>query len=140
MNLPQGSIKTWDDLCKQFVANFESSYACPCSETDLLAVKQRRGESLRSFTQRFSQVRNTIPRISASAIILAFRQGVRDKKMLEKLNTRDVEDVGELFSLADKCAKAAEGRAWHEQPAPVDGHVSEHSSDTVGLGGVRKKK
>ena len=45
-NLPQGSIKTWDDLCKQFVANFESSYACPGSETDLLAVKQRHGESL----------------------------------------------------------------------------------------------
>jgi hypothetical protein len=33
--------------------------------------------------------------------------------MLEKLATHDVQDVSALFSLADKCAKAAEGRAWH---------------------------
>jgi hypothetical protein len=28
---------------------------------------------------------------------------VRDEKMLEKLATHDVQDVSELFSLADKC-------------------------------------
>jgi hypothetical protein len=33
--------------------------------------------------------------------------------MLEKLTTHDVQDVSALFSLADKCAKAAEGHAWH---------------------------
>jgi hypothetical protein len=34
---------------------------------------------------------------------------VKGKKMLEKLATHDVQDVAELFSLADKCARAAEG-------------------------------
>jgi hypothetical protein len=34
---------------------------------------------------------------------------VRDKKMLEMLDTHDVQDVSELFSLEDKCAKAVEG-------------------------------
>jgi hypothetical protein len=38
---------------------------------------------------------------------------MRDKKMLEKLATHDVQDVFELFSLEDKYAKTAEGRAWH---------------------------
>jgi hypothetical protein len=33
------------------------------------------------------------------------------KKMLEKLATHDVETVPTLFALADKCARAAEGRA-----------------------------
>jgi hypothetical protein len=33
--------------------------------------------------------------------------------MLEKLTTQDIQDVSALFSLADKCAKAAEGHAWH---------------------------
>jgi hypothetical protein len=36
-------------------------------------------------------VRGTIPRISDASIITAFRQGVRDEKMLEKLATHDVE-------------------------------------------------
>jgi hypothetical protein len=33
--------------------------------------------------------------------------------MLEKLGTCDIESVTELFALADKCARAAEGCAWH---------------------------
>jgi hypothetical protein len=36
--------------------------------------------------------------------------------MLEKLTTHDVETVTTLFALADKCARAAEGRAWHSAP------------------------
>jgi hypothetical protein len=35
------------------------------------------------------------------------------KKMLEKLATHDIHDVYALFSMADKCAKVAEGRTWH---------------------------
>jgi hypothetical protein len=38
---------------------------------------------------------------------------VRDEKMLEKLVTHEVKDVFELFNMADKCTKIAEGRAWH---------------------------
>jgi hypothetical protein len=34
---------------------------------------------------------------------------VRDEKMLEKLDTHDIKDVTELFSMADKCVRAAEG-------------------------------
>jgi hypothetical protein len=47
---------------------------------------------------------------------LHFRQGVRDEKMLEKLATHDVDDVTTLLALADKCARAVEGRAWHSVP------------------------
>jgi hypothetical protein len=36
--------------------------------------------------------------------------------MLEKMATHDVETVPTLFALADKCARAAEGRAWHSAP------------------------
>jgi hypothetical protein len=44
---------------------------------------------------------------------MAFRHGVRDEKMLEKLATHDVETVPTLFALTDKCARAAEGRTGH---------------------------
>jgi hypothetical protein len=37
--------------------------------------------------------------------------------MLEKLATHDIQDVSTLFSLVDKCAKAAEGRPWHSPVA-----------------------
>lgn len=37
--------------------------------------------------------------------------------MLEKLATREIHDVGDLLALADKCARAAEGWAWHNPRA-----------------------
>jgi hypothetical protein len=117
MNLPEGILHSWLELCRQFTANFESAYARPGNETNLHTIQQRPGESLRSFIQWCSQVRNTIPRISNASVVVALSQGVRDEKMLEKLTTHDIQDVSTLFSLADKCARAAEGRAWHSPAA-----------------------
>jgi hypothetical protein len=98
-------------LCHQFTTNFETAYSGPGNETDLHTVQQHPGESLRSFIQWFSQVHNTIPCISNASVVVAFHQGVRDEKMLEKLAMHDIQDVTELFSLVDKCARATEGRA-----------------------------
>jgi hypothetical protein len=119
MNLPEGSLDSWSELCHQFTTNFESAYARPGNETDLHAIQQHPGEFLRTFVQWFSQVRNTIPRISNAFVVDAFQQGVRDEKMLEKLATHGVQDVSVLFGLADKCAKAVEGHAWHSPVAQV---------------------
>ena len=78
-------------------------------EAHFHGVRQKPGETLRAFISRFTKVQGTIPRISNASIITAFRQGVRDEKMLEKLATHEVESVTTLFSLADKCARAAHG-------------------------------
>jgi hypothetical protein len=119
MNLPEGTLHSWPELCRQFTANFESAYTRSGNETNLHAIQQRPGESLHSFIQRFSQVRNTIPRISNASVVVVFHQGVRDEKMLEKLTTHDVQDVSTLFSQVDKCATAVEGHAWHSLVAQV---------------------
>ena len=111
MNLSPGSIQSWGELCALFSANFANAYQQHGVETHLHAVRQQPRESLRAFISRFTKVRGTIPSISDATIITAFRQGVRDEKMLEKLATHQVETVATLFTLADKCARAAEGRA-----------------------------
>jgi hypothetical protein len=130
MNLPEGTLHSWSELCHQFTANFESAYARSGNETDLHAIQQHPEESLLSFIHRFSQVHNTIPRISN-----AFRQRVRDEKMLKKLATDNVQDVSALFSLADKCAKAAEGRVWHSPAAQVAKGESKPSAEAQAQGG-----
>jgi hypothetical protein len=116
VNLTLGSIYSWEELYAWFVANFASAYQLHGVEAHLHAVRQEPGETLRTFISRFTKVWGTIPHISDASIITAFRQGVRDEKMLEKLATHDVETVSTLFTLADKCARAAEGRAWHSVP------------------------
>jgi hypothetical protein len=58
--------------------------------------------------------------------------------MLEKLATYDVETVTTLFTLADKCARATEGRAWHS--APQTGVTQTGGSGATTKGGGKKKK
>jgi hypothetical protein len=129
---PLGDLDSWSELCRQFTVNFESVYARPGNETDLHAVQQCLGESLRSFIQRLSQVCNTIPHISNASVVAAFRQGVRDEKMLEKLATHDIQDVSVLFSQANKCTKAAEGRAWHSPVAQAEKGESKPKAEDSG--------
>jgi hypothetical protein len=73
MNLPEGTLTSRQELCRKFMANFESSYSRPGNETNLHAVQQRQGESLCSFMQRLSQVHNTIPCIFNASVVVAFR-------------------------------------------------------------------
>jgi hypothetical protein len=58
--------------------------------------------------------------------------------MLEKLATHDVETITTLFALADKCARAAEGHAWHS--APQTGVAQMGGSGAVAQDGKKKKK
>ena len=58
--------------------------------------------------------------------------------MLEKLATHEVESVTMLFSLADKCTRDAEGRAWHS--APQDEDAKAGGSGATAQGGGKKKK
>jgi hypothetical protein len=57
--------------------------------------------------------------------------------MLEKLATHYVETVPTLFALDDKCARAAEGRAWHS--APQIGAAQSGGSGAVLRDGKKKK-
>jgi hypothetical protein len=118
MNLPHESVTSWKDLCHQFIANFMPTYERPATKNDLKAVCQYKGETLHQYIQRFSQMRNKIPRISNEEVIFAFSTGVSDIKMREKLSVNDeLTSVVRLFEIADRCAKAEEGRLFlHNLP------------------------
>ena len=58
--------------------------------------------------------------------------------MLEKLATHDVETISTLFTLANKCARAVEGRAWHS--APHVGVAQMGGSGAITQDGKKKKK
>jgi hypothetical protein len=138
MNLTPGSIYSWEELCVRFTTNFASAYQQYGMEAHLHAVRQEPGETLPAFISRFTKVQGTIPQISDASIITTFRQGVRDKKMLEKLATHDMETVTTHFTLVDKCARATEGRAWHS--VPQTGVTQTCSSGATAQGGGKKKK
>jgi hypothetical protein len=60
--------------------------------------------------------------------------------MLEKLATHQVETITILFALADKCARAAEGRPWHFVPQGVPAQTGGSSVVAPGSGKKKNKK
>jgi hypothetical protein len=113
MNLPHESVTSWKDLCRQLVANFMPTYEGPAIKNNLKVVRQYKGETLRQYIQRFSQMRNNIPRISNEEVISAFSTGVTNIKMKEKLSVNDeLTSVVRLFEVANRCANAEEGRLF----------------------------
>jgi hypothetical protein len=89
------------------------TYERPATKNDLKAVHQYKGETLHQYIQCFSQMRNKIPRISNEEVISAFSMGVSDVKMREKLSMNDeLNSIVRLFEIADRCAKAEEGRLF----------------------------
>jgi hypothetical protein len=58
--------------------------------------------------------------------------------MLEKLATHDVETASTLFTLTDKCARAAKGCAWHS--TPQTGVDQTGGTGAVSQDGKKKKK
>jgi len=55
MKFPEGSIKNWGDLEKLFLTRFFKDNSEVTMPT-LLATKQRKGESIKSFVERFHNV------------------------------------------------------------------------------------
>jgi len=61
MKLPAGSIKTWADLKKLFLARFFEDNTEVAMPT-LIATKQKKGESIKAFVERFQSMAPCCPR------------------------------------------------------------------------------
>ena len=95
----------------------------------------RRKESPCKYIQRFSRVQHNIPDVHPAAIISAFHQNVRNRRMREEMAMCKIRDVGELYALADKCARAEEGRKLPGENTGAGGSDSEETASARKTGG-----
>ena len=54
LNMPLGSISSWDKMRNCFIANFQGTRDCPPVAGDLHRIKQQPGETLQKYIQRFN--------------------------------------------------------------------------------------
>jgi hypothetical protein len=57
INLPEGSIYTWDQLCAMFIENFQGTYERPSTTETLKTTRQKYDESLWNYVKHFCNVR-----------------------------------------------------------------------------------
>jgi hypothetical protein len=62
--LPDESIGSWGELESQFTRNFRSTYKRPASLEEVKACVQKKGETLRSYIQRWSIIKNSAEDVS----------------------------------------------------------------------------
>jgi hypothetical protein len=110
INLPEGSIHSWDQLCAMFIGNFQGTYERPSTAETLKTIKQKHDGSLHDYVKRFCNARNNIPYIQDIEIINAFRDGVSDLKTVEEIAMKKPKTVVDLLTVADVCIEASE--AW----------------------------
>jgi hypothetical protein len=135
MHLPENSISTWADLCHEFIGAFTGGHQEPGRPSDLQLLRQKEGETLRKYLQRFSRVHRNIPDIHPAAVIAAFQSNVRNRRIRSKMNVRLPKTVKELYTLGDKCARVEEGRKLPGEEDCVD-IDSEDDDETIS----KKKK
>jgi fructose 1,6-bisphosphatase len=111
INLPEGSITLWDQLCTMFIGNLHGMYECPSTAKTLKTIRQKHDESLWDYMKHFCNARNTIPYIQDMEINNAFRDGVSDIKTVEEIIMKKPKTVVDLLTVTDVCIEAFEARA-----------------------------
>jgi hypothetical protein len=111
INLPKGSVTSWDQLCAMFIGNFQGTYKHPSTAETLKTIRQKHDESLRDHVKYFCNARNAIPYIQDIEIINTFCDGVNDIKTVEEIVMKKPKTVADLLVVADVCIEASEARA-----------------------------
>jgi hypothetical protein len=70
--LPNESIRSWGELESQFIRDFRSTYKRPASLEEVKACVQKKGETLRSYIQRWSIIKNSAEDVFDERAIDAF--------------------------------------------------------------------
>jgi hypothetical protein len=102
--LPNESIGSWGELKSQFARNFRSTYKHLASLEEVKACVQRKGETLRSYIQRWSVIKNSAEDVSDERAIDAFSAELRWSDLVEEIGRTRPATVAELMEEANKFA------------------------------------
>jgi hypothetical protein len=96
------TIGSWDELAKQFIGNFKSTYKRLASTKEVKACTQKSGESLGLYIQRWSIIKNSAKDVSDERAIDAFTQGLRRADFIEEMGRIKPKTVAELMNVANR--------------------------------------
>jgi hypothetical protein len=102
--LGEETIGSWEELTKQFMSNFKSTYKRPASIEEVKACIQQRGETLRAYIQRWSIIKNSAVEVSDERAIDAFIVGLRRGDLVEEMGRIKPKTVSDLMDVVNRFA------------------------------------
>jgi hypothetical protein len=83
--LEKETIRSWEDLTKQFTSNFRLTYKWPASIEEVKAYVQQCDKTLWAYIQRWSLIKNSAVKVSDERAIDAFIIGLRRRDLVEEM-------------------------------------------------------
>jgi hypothetical protein len=100
--LPNDSIGSWGELESQFTRNFRLTYKRPVSLEEIKPCVQRRDETLRSYIQRWSIIKNSAKDVSDEQAVDAFSASLHSSDLVEELGRTSPRTVSKLMEVANR--------------------------------------
>jgi hypothetical protein len=100
--LPNDSIGSWGELESQFARNFCSTYKRPASLEEIKSCVERKDETLCSYIQRWSVIKNSIEDVSDKRAIESFSAGLRRSDPVEEVGRTKPRTVWQLMEVANR--------------------------------------
>jgi hypothetical protein len=82
--------------------NFFSTYKRPASLEEVKSCIQRKDETLRSYIQRWSIIKNSVEDVSDERAVDAFSAGLRRSDLVEELGRTNPRTISELMEVANR--------------------------------------
>ncbi|PWA89450.1 reverse transcriptase domain-containing protein [Artemisia annua] len=132
-NLVPGSIDNFHELRDKFRSNFLQQRRFQKTQAEILGIRQRHDEPLRSYLERFGK--ETLHMIDRSDGMLtgAFISGLRPGRLFKDLIARPPSSMEELFTLVNNFIRAeeanTENRLREAKREPIDNRQGQNSKD-----------
>jgi hypothetical protein len=101
-NLLAECITSWATLSRLFTTNCQATYNHPDNTRHLARVWMRSDETLREYTNRYFENRNTLAGVKDEDVMANYKKGITNIKLFEKIHEADAHTIGDLMAYVDK--------------------------------------
>jgi hypothetical protein len=125
--LESGTIRSWEELTKQFTSNFKSTYKRLTSIEKVKACVHQRNKTLRSYIQRWSIIKNYVVEVSDERAIDAFTLGLRRGDLVKEMGRIKPKTVSDLMDMANRFADGEDACNNKRTRSPEDDRGNRYS-------------
>jgi hypothetical protein len=110
------------------MSNIKSTYKRPASIEEVKACIQQRNETLRSYIQRWSIIKNSVVEVSDERAIDAFTLRLRRGDLVEEMGQIKARTVSELMDIANRFADGEDACNNKRMQSPKDDRGNRYNS------------
>ncbi|GJT50155.1 reverse transcriptase domain-containing protein [Tanacetum coccineum] len=104
-DLHPGSVDSYDDLKKAFLANLLQQKKCIKDPVEIHHIKQREGESTKDFVQRFKTKSRHVKGALEYMRIFGFMHGITNPELIKRLHDKIPKSVDEMMRVPQRSSR-----------------------------------